>query len=285
MIVVMTRTVFALLFIAVIGTPQDKTKHASHRMVMPDSLQWKPVASGMSMALLSGSLETEGAPFAFRLKLVDGTKVPPHWHPVDEHLTVISGIFYMSTGETVDESAETTMTAGAFATMPKEVRHFARASGDTVVQIHGVGPFKTYFVTREARVPYPVDFRTWAVVKTTVVNPPSKLFAVRGGIHHFYANEKAMEGYRTGAFPEGSVIVDEGAHVEEKDGIVREGERRSVEVMHKDSSRFSQTGGWGYERFEGNRQASESTLETRTACYSCHAGKKSPDFVFSQFRK
>ncbi|HTE43890.1 MAG TPA: cupin domain-containing protein, partial [Gemmatimonadaceae bacterium] len=88
----------------------------------------------------------EGSSFVIRLKLADGAKVPPHWHPIDEHVTVISGTFYMGTGETVDESAAVAMIAGAYALMPKEVRHFAWASEETVVQIHGVGPFKTFFV-------------------------------------------------------------------------------------------------------------------------------------------
>jgi hypothetical protein len=113
----------------------------------------------------------------------------------------------------------------------------------------------------------------------------TKLFSVRGGFHHFYANEKAMEGYRTGAFPEGSLIVDEGMYAQESDGIIREGDRRSVETMHKDSRRYSATGGWGFERFEGDKQVSETTLQARTACYSCHTAKKDRDYVFTVFRK
>ena len=59
-------------------------------------------------------------------------------------------------------------------------------------------------------IPYPTPYRSWAMVKTYVITAESKLFKDRGGFHHYYANDKALEGYRTGKFPEGSVIVDEG---------------------------------------------------------------------------
>ena len=55
--------------------------------------------------------------------------------------------------------------------------------------------------------PFPKEFRTWAHVKSVLVGPQSAAFATEGGIHHIYANEKAREGYETGKFPDGSVIV------------------------------------------------------------------------------
>jgi len=121
-------------------------KRQDHTVVSPASINWKPAGPVMSMAVLSGSPESEGSSFVIRLKLADGAKVPPHWHPIDEHVTVLSGTFYMGTGETFDESAAMPMAVGSYSLMPKEVRHFAWATGETIVQIHGVGPFKTFFV-------------------------------------------------------------------------------------------------------------------------------------------
>jgi quercetin dioxygenase-like cupin family protein len=117
-----------------------------HSMISPGDLKWSSAAPGVSMAVLSGSPDADGAPFAIRLKLADGTRVPPHWHPTDEHLTVVSGTFHMGVGERFDESAATAMTSGSYGVMPKEVRHFGWVTGETVVQIHGAGPFKTFFV-------------------------------------------------------------------------------------------------------------------------------------------
>jgi quercetin dioxygenase-like cupin family protein len=119
---------------------------ATHSMIAPGDLKWSQTSPGITMAVLSGSPSTEGAHFVIRLKLADGTKVPPHWHPGDEYLTVLSGTFHMGIGEKFDESAATAMTTGAYAMVPKEVRHFGWVTGDTIVQLHGVGPFKTFFV-------------------------------------------------------------------------------------------------------------------------------------------
>lgn len=120
---------------------------SKHSMIAPGDLKWSPVNPGITMAVLEGSPGAEGGHFVIRLKLVDGTRVPPHWHPQDEHLTVLSGTFHMGIGEKVDESAAMALTAGAYSLMPKEVRHFGWTTGETVVQIHGVGPFKTFLVT------------------------------------------------------------------------------------------------------------------------------------------
>lgn len=119
---------------------------ARHTMIAPGDLKWSPASPGISIAVLSGSLDAEGAHFVIRLKLADGTRVPPHWHPGDEHLTVLSGTFHMGLGERFDEAAATAMTAGAYGFVAKEVRHFGWVTGDTVVQLHGIGPFKTFFV-------------------------------------------------------------------------------------------------------------------------------------------
>jgi hypothetical protein len=138
---------------------------------------------------------------------------------------------------------------------------------------------------QQAGVPYPTEYRSWAVVKTSLVGPQARNFATRGGFHHFYANDKAMEGYRTGRFPDGSIIVDEGVAAEEAQGVTVEKGRRSLDVMHKDGSRFQATGGWGYDHFDGDSQTSVAPAEARTACFTCHSQRKDHDFVYSTFRR
>jgi quercetin dioxygenase-like cupin family protein len=120
--------------------------HAAHQTTSPDAVQWSPVGPGLSIAVLSGSLQDEGAPFVFRLKVAAGSRIAPHWHPVDEHLTVVSGTFHMGTGDRFDTSGGSALAAGGYAVMPKTTIHFAWADAETVVQVHGIGPFKTNFV-------------------------------------------------------------------------------------------------------------------------------------------
>jgi len=136
-----------------------------------------------------------------------------------------------------------------------------------------------------AAVPYPADFRSWAVTKSVVVGPESKGFATNGGFHHYYANPTAVEGFRTGKFPEGSIIVDERLQSEDRDGRTLEGKRLSLAVMMKDARRYAETGGWGFDSFAGDDRSAGAPAAVRAACYACHAKQKDRDFVFSELRK
>src|SRR5919204_4102650 len=83
------------------------------------------------------------------------------------------------------------------------------------------------------RTPFPADFRKWAHVKSVLVGPQSSAFATEGGIHHIYANDKALEGYDSGIFPDGSVIVYDLLETKEVAGNTIEGQTRRVDVMVK----------------------------------------------------
>ena len=132
-------------------------------------------------------------------------------------------------------------------------------------------------------VPYPDGFRKWTHVKTGLIGPNSPAFKTTGGFHHIYANDKAMQGYASGYFPQGSVIVFDVIDGVEADGSTIEGKRNHVDVMIKDSLRFPATGGWGYEEFKGSSKTERMLTETvRTACFNCHA--KQEDHIFSELR-
>jgi len=135
-------------------------------------------------------------------------------------------------------------------------------------------------------IPYPAGYRKWAHVKSALIGPQSPSFESFGGLHHIYANEKAMEGYRTRRFPDGSVIVFDLLETRESEGVMTEGARLRIGVMLKDSKRYAETGGWGYEGFRGDSQTDRRlNPESRMVCYNCHAQRKDYDFVFSEFRK
>jgi hypothetical protein len=134
-------------------------------------------------------------------------------------------------------------------------------------------------------VAFPAEYRQWAVTKSLVVGPDSKSFAVNGGFHHYYANEKAMVGFRTGQFPEGSVVIDERLEARQEAGSTVEGPRKSVAVMEKSATKYPSTGGWGFDVFAGEDRAQGAAASVRTACFSCHSKRKDYDFVFSEFRK
>ncbi len=135
-------------------------------------------------------------------------------------------------------------------------------------------------------IPYPAGYRKWARVKTVVVGSQSPAFKANGGIHHIYANSKAVDGYETGKFPDGAVLVFDILDVQENQGTTVEGARQRIDVMVKDAQRFAATGGWGFERFAGNSQTDRPlTEEIRGSCFTCHEQRKSHDLVFSEFSK
>jgi len=80
------------------------------------------------------------------VKFPDGYKVQPHWHPAAEKITVLSGTLKVGMGAKWDASNPTTLSSGGFAVMPARMKHFAWSVGDTVLQLHGTGPFKIIYV-------------------------------------------------------------------------------------------------------------------------------------------
>lgn len=135
-------------------------------------------------------------------------------------------------------------------------------------------------------VSFPKEFRKWAHVKSVLVGPQSAAFTTEGGIHHIYANDKALEGYDAGKFPDGSVIVYDLLETREVGGNTIEGPTRRVDVMVKQRQRLNSSGGWEFMSFPGGNQTyGKLTAEQQATCAGCHANRKDHDFVFSEFRK
>ena len=94
--------------------------------------------------ILFGHPDSSG-PFVMRIRELPGTVVPPHTHPVDEHITVVSGTWYFGTGERFDSTALRELTAGAYAFAPAGTTMFGYSPDGAVVQVHGVGPFHIHW--------------------------------------------------------------------------------------------------------------------------------------------
>ncbi len=131
---------------AAVYSQEKKDSTAPPKIMHFGDLKWTPIIKGCDLAAVAGDPDAEGTPFVVRLRCVDGAKIPAHWHPTDENVTVLKGTFLAGMGETFDETKLTTMNAGNFVTMPKGMRHFAMSKGDTIVQVHGMGPFKVNWV-------------------------------------------------------------------------------------------------------------------------------------------
>lgn len=122
---------------------------SAHVLVRPLELKWgeapPALPKGARFAVLSGDPGSAG-PYTIRLKLPAGYKIAPHWHPTDENVTVISGMFSLGMGDTFDQKSMKALPAGGYAVLPAEMRHYAWTKTGATVQVHGMGPFVINYV-------------------------------------------------------------------------------------------------------------------------------------------
>src|SRR5215471_13665142 len=124
-------------------------KKAVKNAFTPDAMQYGPapafIPPGAQLAVLEGDPMGTGA-YTIRLKAPAGYKIPPHWHPKRENVTVIEGTIKVGMGDKFDESKMMSFPAGSFAFLDPSMHHYAMMSGETTVQIHGMGPVKFNYV-------------------------------------------------------------------------------------------------------------------------------------------
>lgn len=120
-----------------------------HVMVPPGKVTWLPgppnLPPGATVAVLSGDPAGPG-PFTVRVQFPAGYKVAPHWHPNDEHATVLSGTLAVGMGKVWDDQAMTDLPAGSYVVTAATMTHFALAKTPTTIQVSGMGPFVTNYV-------------------------------------------------------------------------------------------------------------------------------------------
>jgi uncharacterized RmlC-like cupin family protein len=116
----------------------------------PDQVNWGPappfVPAGAQLAVLEGNPMASSGDFTIRLKMPDGYKIAPHTHPNRENVTVISGTLKVGMGDHFEEGKMMSFGPGSFAYLDPSMHHYAGASGETVVQIHGMSPVKFNYI-------------------------------------------------------------------------------------------------------------------------------------------
>jgi quercetin dioxygenase-like cupin family protein len=127
------------------GAVQSPAAAPAHPIVTPAELKWTPLLPGSQMAVVSGDPSASG-PFVIRIKSAAGAEIPAHWHPTTENVTVLVGTFEVGMGDKLDPAKLTAMHPGDFVSMPATVHHFAKAETESIVQVHGMGPFAVNFV-------------------------------------------------------------------------------------------------------------------------------------------
>ncbi|HEU4996227.1 MAG TPA: cupin domain-containing protein [Gemmatimonadaceae bacterium] len=112
-------------------------------------VQWGPAPpvfpAGARFAVLAGDPSKAGE-YTVRLEMPNNYTIAPHYHPTDEHITVIQGTFLVGMGDTVNAAKARTLKVGDFATAMASQHHFGIARGRTIVQVNGMGPFQLTYV-------------------------------------------------------------------------------------------------------------------------------------------
>ena len=132
----------AAFLLAQAATPQNA--------FTPDQIKFGPpppfIAPGATLVVLEGNPMGTSGDFTIRLKMPDGYRIAPHWHPKRENVSVLSGDFKVGMGDKFDEAKMMTFPAGSFAYLDPDMHHYAMASGEVVVQVHGMSPLQFNYV-------------------------------------------------------------------------------------------------------------------------------------------
>jgi quercetin dioxygenase-like cupin family protein len=115
--------------------------------VTAKSLKWvdTPLIAGGKVAVIEGPLD-KAAPFTLRILFPANSMIAPHFHTAIEHVTVISGTFNVGHGEKFDKGKSKALNRGDVAIMQPNTPHFGWVDKETIVQVHGVGPWTVTFV-------------------------------------------------------------------------------------------------------------------------------------------
>ncbi len=135
------RIVVLALLLALCGNSAHAQNPAPHQVVPLHAMP-----AGQWVEKVSGDFSKPGEPFVFRIHQDAGYITLPHVHPIDEHITVVKGTWSLGMGRRFNQSALELMETGTYGMAPKNMAHFAWSKTETILQVHGIGPFTSTVV-------------------------------------------------------------------------------------------------------------------------------------------
>ena len=126
------------LALAAIDVRAQSTAADSHRIIPIREMT-------QDVEVLYGDPEKSGEPFVIRIRELAGGLIPPHRHPVDEHITVVQGTLYFAVGDKYDRAVMKELKTGSYAFIPKGSIMFGYTPDAAIVQVHGIGPFHIHW--------------------------------------------------------------------------------------------------------------------------------------------
>ena len=116
---------------------------------LSQDVKWGPAPAvlppGAQMAVMAGNPAAPGF-VSLRAQLPAGYTIPPHMHPTDEHVTVLSGDMSFGMGDKIDPASETTLQAGGYFVAGAQMHHYATTKSGAVIQVDLEGPFDITYI-------------------------------------------------------------------------------------------------------------------------------------------
>lgn len=135
--------IYAVILCLALARTASAQSGSDIRIVPLDSLSWRPMGSGVEIAVADGNPNVTGQEFIMVLQFADGAWITPHTHNIAKRLLVLEGALLLGHGARIDTTAVHELRAGAFAIIPAEQAHYEGARGRTIVALFGIGPLRT----------------------------------------------------------------------------------------------------------------------------------------------
>ena len=137
----------ALLALAGLAAADTATEHRV--LTGGAAIKWGPpppvFPPGAQFVVIDGDPAAKGL-VTVRLRMPAGYKIAPHWHPTDEHITVLAGSLGIGMGDALDTAHGQTLKAGGYAVAPANMHHYAWTTDGATIQVHMIGPFALTYV-------------------------------------------------------------------------------------------------------------------------------------------
>lgn len=143
-----------LLSLSIVVAEQHSDKDSD--TIMPEydkneKEEWKqgPNFYGPQAQMMIEEKKEDTDVYQIRVKLPDGFKIPPHWFENKVRLDVLSGVFYLGSGDKIDMEMTQEIKAGGYKTLPPEIHHYGVVEGPTIIKLTTSAPWSVNYVNPE----------------------------------------------------------------------------------------------------------------------------------------
>jgi len=145
----MKHVAFVAVLLSSVAAAATAPAAEMHKIIKPDAIQWGPappqLPKGAQVAVVYGDPSKKDL-YIIRAKMPDGYAIAAHWHKKAENVTVISGTFNVGMGDKLDKQKGEALGPGGFFGAAPKMRHYAWVTGETMIEVSGMGPFDITYV-------------------------------------------------------------------------------------------------------------------------------------------